>query len=245
MENRIENRQTICLAGQTVTMLTRYPEAATCFKPYEVSSIGNEKALFVSNEEWLFLKKLGIEENGQNEASILTALASDLLLEQNRCIIHGVAVKHHGRAWIITGDSGVGKTTQARILMKIQPKQFSIICGDRPILEITETGVMVFPSPWNGKENLRGATAAPLAGILCLRRGETNAVQEMTLREAVLPVFRALIQTGREEGSIMKAVAFTEKLLLRCKVWEQVSATIPDSGELLYRQIFQEVDDEV
>ena len=222
-------------------MLTKYPEAAECFKPYVVTPEGKETELYVSREEWNYLGKKGIKPSGQNEASILTSIASDWLLEHNRCIMHGVALRYSNQAWIITGDSGVGKTTQARILKELDPDSFDVICGDRPVLEMVNNEVIVHPSPWNGKENWKGAPASPLSGIICLHRGENNIVRTMTKQEAVLPVFRAIIQTGCTEHCIQLAATFTGILLERCYVWEQVSAIIPESGKMLYERVFQEV----
>lgn len=229
---------TFALAGVPFRCRLRYAEALACFAPY-----GAEDApvceLAVPEEEWTYMEAHGCVRNGQNEASILTALASDVLLTRDRCVLHAVALRHADRAWLITAPSGVGKSTQARTLNELYPGQFSVICGDRPVLELRDDdSVFVHPSPWNGKEGWRGADGAPLAGIVCLRRGQENDIRLLSARDAVIPVFDSLIQTGRTAEGIRRAAAFEDALLRRTRVWELVNRGVPDSTRLLYETLF-------
>ena len=200
--------------------------------------------LSVTESDWATMKAQGFAFDAQNEASLITGRASDALLDFDRCIAHAVAVAYRGRAWLITGRPGVGKTTQLKGLQRLEPGAFTVICGDRPVLQLMEADsdkkagdVLVHPSPWNGKENFYGTVTAPLAGIICLERGEENRLELLRTKEAVLPLFHALIQTGETTGTIRKAAAFEERLLQRTDVWQLTSFSAPESTELLYALI--------
>ncbi len=229
---------TFALGGVPLRCRLRFAEAVTCFAPYaaEAEPVCD---LAVTEEEWAYMARHDCAMNGQNEASLITALASDVLLQQDRCILHAVALRHADRAWLITAPSGVGKSTQARTLNELYPGQFSVICGDRPVLELRDgDSVFVHPSPWNGKEGWHGADGAPLAGIVCLRRGQENDIRPLSARDAVIPVLHALIHTGRTAEAIRRTAAFEDALLRRTRVWELVNRGVPDSTRLLYETLF-------
>ena len=155
--------------------------------------------------------------------------------------MHAAAFRDEEKAWLIAADPGVGKSTQIRTLQELYPGTFSVVCGDRPVLQLMEDGmVMVHPSPWNGKEFWGGADAAPLAGIICLRRGEEDAVHMLRRKDAVIPVYGSLIHTAICEDIIRRAAAFADALLQGVPVWDFVNRDIPGSTELLYQKVLRE-----
>ena len=114
----------------------------------------------------------------------------------------------------------------------------AVICGDRPVLELQADGtVMVHPSPWNGKENWHGAEKAPLAGILCLKRGKETSIRRWTKAEAVIPVYMSLISSRETEELIRQLSAFETELLTRVPVYEYVNGGVPDSARYLYENL--------
>ena len=240
-ENSYPYSVKIELAEIPVTLKFHFFDAVHFFLPYETSS-GKRPfgVLSVTDDEWKFAGKHGGEYNGPTEASLLTAVVSDFLLDYSACIIHGAAFVYREKGWIITGRPGVGKSTQVKNLQKLEPGEFQVICGDRPAIRIFGNKVMVYPSPWNGKENWCGASAAPLEGIVCLNRGEDNYVSHINGLDAAIPVFTSLVQTGIFKEGIRKAACFTDSLLSKCDIWRMESHTIPDSSRMLYEYIFQQ-----
>ena len=195
----------------------------------------------VTAMDWDFWKKLHVLPSAYIEYSSLTGSCSDVLLMHNRCAFHAVALRYRDRAWLIAAGSGVGKTTQLLTLQKLDPGEFAVISGDRPILELLDDGgVFVHPSPWNGKEELYGAEGAPLAGIICLSRGEEDIVETVEPKKAVIPIYQAVIQTGETEDGINRAAAFADALLSRIPLWNMINRDVPGSTTLLYNTVFRE-----
>ena len=171
----------------------------------------------------------------------MTSYCSDSLLQFSRCVVYAAAFRDAKKAWIIAADPGVGKSTQIRTLQGLYAGSFSVICGDRTILELSDDDLVIaHPSPWNGKEFWGGAEAAPLAGIICLRRGEVDRITRLNIKQAVMPVYRSLIHSAINGDVICKAASFTEELLHRVPVWEFVNKDVPKSTRLLYQQILSE-----
>lgn len=78
-----------------------------------------------------------------------------------------------------------------------------------PFLELTDTGVTAWGSPWSGKHGLDANICAPLAGVCILERGTENAIVPLT-PEAALPFLRT--QAEEEDGSLVDKLAKTVPL---------------------------------
>lgn len=226
---------TIELGGVPLTVRVEYRESGDYFARYEVDNAAPAAVLSASEEDWRYMQRSGFARCAHTEVGILTATASDALLPYDRMILHAAAFSFRGRAWLIAAAPGVGKSTQLRYLRELYPGEFSVICGDRPVLQRRDDGsFLVYPSPWNGKENWHGAPAAPLAGILCLRRGETTSITVMKNRDAVIPVFASLISAHETEETIRRLSALEDALLRAVPVYEYVNGGVPDSTRYFY-----------
>ena len=194
----------------------------------------------VTDMDWDFWREYHAVIDPHLEFSSLTGSCSDALLKYGRAAFHAVSFLHGGKAWLIAAPSGVGKTTQLMNLCSLWPGEFSIISGDRPILELKDDGtVYVHTSPWNGKEELAGKAGGVLAGIICLKRGEQNSIRTLTAKGAGFSVYLSVIQTAESEEGIKRAAAFATELLKRVPAWELTSNTVPDSTKLLYEEVLK------
>ena len=258
---------TVKLAGIELPCVFRFPDTHRYFNaaPCQTEAIP-AAPVQISDAEWQELLARGMADCAHTEYSMLTPWCCDALLAHDRAIFHGAALRRHDRAWLICGLSGAGKSTQARLLQELRPGEFQVICGDRPVLEYRhsersegsaspvpqslspwgklapqepdEGSIMVHPSPWNGKENWYGAPAAPLAGVILLERGEENSVEPLRSALASVPMFAYLIQTRREEESILAAAKFVDRLLRLVPVWRMRTHEVPASTELLLKTLF-------
>ena len=223
----------------TVPLALRHGETAAYFGPYVCDGDNATGFASVPEAEWSGWLAKGGADNGHGEFSCSTAAVSDVLLRADRCIIHAVSFRFGDAAWLISGPSGVGKSTQVRNLQAIRPDEFAVICGDRTALELREDGrVFAHPTPWNGKENWKGAGGAPLAGLIQLERGEENAFTEISPENAVLPLVSALISTGESEEIVLSLARFADSFLRRVPIYRLTSHEVPESTGLLYDALF-------
>ena len=233
---------TVGLGGVALRLHLHFQESAAFFALWETKD-DPAAEVCMTEDEWAYMMKRGFALNVYNETSLLTAYCSDALLPYDRCVFHAVALRCRDRAWIIAAASGVGKSTQARFLQELWPGEFSVICGDRPVLQLTEDGgVMAHPSPWNGKEGWHGATAAPLAGIVFLQRGNSNEAYSLKRHEAALHCLASAIHTGIAETDIRQTADFISRLLERVPCYLLQSDQVPDSTRLLYDRIIGKED---
>ena len=192
-----------------------------------------------TSEAFAFWTRTGKAMDAQAECSILSLYCSDYLLGNNSCVFHAVAFTHHGKAFLITAPPGIGKSTQIRYLQSCYPNEFEIISGDRPILQkMLDDSFLVYPSPWNGKENWHGANEAPLSGIICLERGNENRIERLSPKKSILPLLPALMCSRTTEELVTRMAAFEEAIIKNVPIWKLINQGVPGSTHLLYETVF-------
>lgn len=230
---------TVTLAGRSFRVSARYAETASYFPaPDPEAPLVPGAPVSIPETDWQEYLQSGMEDCAHTEYSMLTAHCSDALLAFDCVILHAAALRWRDRSWLIIAPSGVGKSTQTRNLQALLPGEVSVICGDRPVLERCGGAFRVHPSPWNGKENWHGAEAAPLGGLILLRRGPENRLYALREDEAILNLYVAFIQTSASVEAVTKVADLEDGVLRAVPTWLLVSDTVPDSTRCLVDGIF-------
>ncbi len=211
-------------------------------KDVEVKS--DEGCIYVGESEYADWKALGnTTRNAFAEYSLIGCRTSEYLMAYDRFVFHGVAIKWHGHAWLITGRPGIGKSTQYKNLSELYPDEIGIINGDKPIIELRDDNTaFVHPSPWNGKERWHGADGAPLAGIIFLKHGE-NSIAQVTPKDVASRTYFSIFQSFDTTDIIQRVATLTKRLLGTAPIWELTNRGDHASSELIY-QVMKEWEDQ-
>ena len=269
----MEHFFSVSLGGVSLPCAARYDQTEAYFRPFqaEASSSGCSPVR-ISDTEWLEYMDEGLVPCAHTEYSLLTPCFADRLMEQGNAIVHAVALRWRDNAYLLCAPSGVGKSTQTRFLQELRPGEFSVICGDRPILQFCHNDVsrdkhclsagaqcsslhsvpateptgkrtiLVHPSPWNGKEDWHGANTAPLAGVILLSRGSEDRLFSLSAKEAGIPLFMQFIYHASTAELVKAAASFTTMILENVPAWRLESNRPPASTELLLNAVFSESD---
>lgn len=226
-------------------------ETHTFFGSYLEEDKGLEAALeirawpeYLERNRWL----VGEDEDSKAflETQCLMVLTGNRLLSHKRALFHGAALLWKERVWILTGPSGVGKTTQLRHWLRLQRRKVRVINGDKPLLAWREDGtIWVHGSPWKGKEGLgiRGL-CAPLGGIILLEQGQENRIRRLSPKEAVLPLFVEFITWPENTEQIRDQAGILERVLEAVPVWKLTNLGDRDSAELTQKAIISYLEGE-
>lgn len=220
---RRDTKCSISLAGIEIPLSFRFPETERLLKDYICPADTVEAPLYVEDDLWNLLSDVEKEEypGAWTEFYQLSGLVSRFLLNYGRCIFHGVAFIWRDRAWIITAPSGTGKTTQICLWKELFGQEIELINGDKPVIECrADETVWVYPSPWNGKENLSGDKSGRLAGIIYLEQAEHNEIARMDIRSSMIPIYSQFLFYADYEEEI-RAVGRMQDIILRnIPVWK-------------------------
>ena len=77
-----------------------------------------------------------------------------------------------------------------------------MVNDDKPFISVTDDGIIVHGSPWNGKHKLGNNISVPLRAICILERGEINEIKEIPASKAV---FMLIQQSSRPKDSAKMA----------------------------------------
>lgn len=171
------------------------------------------------------------------EYNLLHIEASIYLMKYDCCLFHSVAVWINGKAWLLAGSSGIGKSTQYKNMLQIAPALIQIINGDKPLLEITDDIIFVHPSPWNGKEGWHSDISAPLEGIVFLKQETQNIIQRLDKPHSIIPVFRSICQDYRNDAVLEDTARLSEKIIMSIPIWEFSNDGSLNSSEILLQHI--------
>lgn len=136
---------------------------------------------------------------------------AEKFLEYDTLLFHGSAISVDGNAYLFTAKSGTGKSTHTRLWREYFGDRAEMVNDDKPMLKITDNGVFVCGTPWDGKHHLSKNISVPLKAVCILERSDDNHISEISKRDA-LPIL--LQQSFRSENvdSLQKVLHLVDKL---------------------------------
>ena len=148
------------------------------------------------------------------------------LLDFDGMMLHASAVAVDGKAYLFSGQSGIGTSTHTGLWLK-HVNGSKIVNGDKPILEYKDGEFIAYGTPWMGKEGLGYNTGVPLKGLCFLEQAKENAVKKLTPAEAASRVFLQILFPQDEKNAAL-TLELTDKLvseipcyLLKCDISEE------------------------
>ena len=119
---------------------------------------------------------------------------ADCFLSCDTLLFHGSVIAVDGEGYLFTAKSGTGKSTHTRLWREYFGERAVMVNDDKPLLHITDSGVTVYGTPWDGKHRLSTNIAVPLKGICILTRNAKNRIEPVE-PHAVYPLI--VQQTNR------------------------------------------------
>lgn len=158
-------------------------EKPACKVCVEYSDIVFEKEKSAMQDERNGVSVRRFSDNYLETLAVYRKIAEELT-DWGILLFHGSAVAVDGEAYLFTAKSGVGKSTHTRIWRETFGSRAVMVNDDKPLLRITDGGVTVYGTPWDGKHHLSNNIAVPLKAVCILERGSENRIRKITRREA-------------------------------------------------------------
>lgn len=139
------------------------------------------------------------------------------MIESDTLLFHGSVVSVDGTGYLFTAKSGTGKSTHTRLWREYFGERAVMVNDDKPLLEVTENGVIVYGTPWDGKHHLSNNVAVPLKAICILGRAEKNHIEKITTSTALPMLIQQSYRSANAEKmkKILKIInGISEKVSL-------------------------------
>ena len=163
---------------------------------------------------------------------------ADLLIENNIVVFHSSAVMIDGYAFLFTARSGTGKSTHTDLLNQLLGDRFAYINDDKPLLSVNDD-IIVYSSPWNGKERRGNNISSPLKAIIFLNRGIDNTYRYIDDKNEIYIKLLSQIYLPLDKSKREKALQLADKVLRKINFYEiNVNKDI-DAARMTYERIIK------
>lgn len=141
------------------------------------------------------------------------------MLRHSTILFHGSAIGLDGECCLFTAKSGTGKSTHTRLWREVFGSRTVMVNDDKPLLQITDSGVRVCGTPWNGKHKLGSNMDLPLRAICILERGTENLIREITPREA-FPMLLQQSYRPKDRAAMAQLLDLLDRLMTHVKFYK-------------------------
>ena len=145
--------------------------------------------------------------------------------------LHSSAVVLDNRAYLFSGDSGVGKSTHARLWQQLRQDAY-VINDDKPALRRMDGIWYAYGTPWCGKDGINRNEKVPLAGICFLKQAPENRIRQLEPFEAAQRILAQTIYRFSDAALLDQMLASLELLLREIPVYELENRPEPDAARL-------------
>lgn len=143
---------------------------------------------------------------------------AEKMLDYDTLLFHGSAVAVDGSAYLFTAKSGTGKSTHTRLWREYLGERAVMINDDKPLIRVSESGIIIYGTPWDGKHRLSTNIGVPLKAICILERAEENSIEEITPSDA----YNMLVQqTYKPNGAakLIKTLQLIDRLSANVRLY--------------------------
>ena len=172
------------------------------------------------------------------EISALYRKIADLFVERSIIVFHGSSFKVKNNGFIVTARSGVGKSTHVNLLERYIGDDFKYINDDKPLVKVNDD-IIIYSSPWNGKERRGSNTKAPLKAVFFLNRSLDNTYKPIINKEEIYIRLLSQIYLPRDKDKREKALKIVDALLKKINFYEINVNKELESAKMTYEEIIQ------
>lgn len=114
-------------------------------------------------------------------------------LKQGKVMLHSCSVLWNGKAWAFSAPSGTGKSTHCEMWNRLYGTPY--VNGDLNLIGMEHNIPYVYGTPWCGSSETYDPATYPLGGIILLKRGSVNSVEDLSEEKKILLVQQRLISS--------------------------------------------------
>lgn len=126
-------------------------------------------------------------------------------------VFHGSVIAADGIGYLFTAKSGTGKSTHTRLWREYLGDRAVMVNDDKPLLKVTDEGVIAYGTPYNGKHRLGANISVPLKAICILERDQENHIECITKAQAYAMLLQQVYRP-QDAAQMAKTLQLVDKL---------------------------------
>ncbi|MBR5444631.1 MAG: hypothetical protein IKV57_00815 [Clostridia bacterium] len=160
------------------------------------------------------------------------------MLDHDTLLFHGSCVAVDGIGYLFTASSGTGKSTHTRLWREYFGERAVMINDDKPLIRLTETGSVVYGTPWNGKHRLGRNLSVPLASICLLARDTENHIAPVD-RHTAFPMLLQQAYRPQDPADMLKMLTLVTRLADNVRLYQMGCSITIDAARIAYEGMVQ------
>lgn len=133
-------------------------------------------------------------------------------------LVHGSCVAVDGAGYLFCAPSGTGKSTHVRLLRELLGSRAHMVNDDKPLVGVSDTGAIVYGTPWDGKHHLSNNVSVRLRSICLIERALENRIRRAKAAEAYPRVLQQVYRP-MNQGALARTLSLVDTLLALTDVW--------------------------
>ena len=138
--------------------------------------------------------------------------------EYDTILFHGSCVAVGGIGYLFTAKSGTGKSTHTRLWRELLGERAVMVNDDKPLIRISDSGAVIYGTPWDGKHRLSTNIAASLKALCVLERAEQNTIRQIRAGEAY-PILLQQVFRPIDSTAMSKTLTLIDRLAASVSLW--------------------------
>lgn len=161
------------------------------------------------------------------------------LLDFDGMMLHASAVAVDGKAYLFSGQSGIGKSTHTGLWRQTFGEGVKLFNDDKPALRRIDGKWFAYGTPWSGKHGININMKVPVAGICFLKRGDENIIRRLSATEALPRVLTQTLRKFKDAERLSLMLGHVDKLVNEVPIYELYNRPEPDAARLSYETMRQ------
>jgi len=148
-------------------------------------------------------------------------------------VFHGSVIEVDGNGFLFTAKSGTGKSTHTALWREYLGDKAVMVNDDKPMLKITDSGVIAYGTPYNGKHHLGCNMSVPLKAICILTRGENNIIVRIDKSEAYAMLLQQVYRP-QDPIQMAKTLKLVDKMATSVELYKLACNMDIEAAEVAY-----------
>jgi hypothetical protein len=157
---------------------------------------------------------------------------AEILPSYDAFLFHGAVIELDNKAYIITANSGVGKTTHLKLWLSRFGEEVGILNGDKPTLRFIDGVPYASGTPWRGKEGYGKSGIKEISGIAFLERGEKNRAYRIEPSEAAVKFVSQTYLPKKDKLMLIKTLNLSNRLINSVRLVRLECNMEPEAAEV-------------
>ncbi len=155
------------------------------------------------------------------------------MLDYDTFLFHGSVVSVDDKAYLFTAKSGTGKSTHTRLWREYFRGRAVMVNDDKPLIKVTNDGVIVYGTPYNGKHRLGNNISVPLKAVCILGRSENNTIHSISGHEAYAMLLQQVYRPSDSE-KLLQTLRLIDLMIKKVKLYKLCCNMELSAAEVAY-----------